>query len=669
MSLLLFVLAQAAAAAAPAAQPPAPPRTGVVSYGAEFFAASRPNTALEMVQRLPGFALDTGDSVRGYEGAAGNVLVDGQRPTTKTDDLGELLKRIPAGAVDHVDVIRGGAPGIDMHGKSVIANIVRKSGGTFRGLVVIADVVGPNRNFPQARLEGSGRAGPATWEGGLLMGASPDDGYGDGPRKQTDASGKLLQFGDIHMQGVSSQVTLNGAAEVPLTGGRLRVNARISFNPYDSDETDHITFPAANIEVEHDDDNIFQTEAGGRYTRGLGARANIELVALRQDKHELVVADFRAPGDAELFRLETRNAETIMRGVLTFQQSPALSWEAGGEGAYNTLDSKTRFSRNGAAEPLPAANVFVEEKRGEIFAKGVWRPIAALTVEGGVREEGSQIGSSGDVVLNKSLYFTKPRLTLAWAPDENNQVRLRYERVVGQLDFTAFVASQALSSGVLGAGNPNLEPEKAWVSEIAYERRFLGAGDLVLTYRHSEITDVVDRAPFAGFDAPANIGSGTKDEEIVNLTLPLDRLGLKGVRVNGQSTWRQSSVVDPATRQARAIAKLHPIDWEIHVTHDVPDLKLNWGVDLFGGWREDYYRAAEIEHRKLGAYLSVFAEWKPRRDIAVRVSVDNIAEHGIKRTFEEYGGPRGAAPLLFVETRDPHYGREFFFRVRKTFGA
>ena len=84
--MLLFVLAQAAAAVGAPAD-----ASGVISYPPAFFAAQNPNSALEMVGRLPGFSLDTGDSVRGFEGAAGNVLLDGQRPSSKSDSLDVIL--------------------------------------------------------------------------------------------------------------------------------------------------------------------------------------------------------------------------------------------------------------------------------------------------------------------------------------------------------------------------------------------------------------------------------------------------------------------------------------------------------------------------------------------------------------------------------------------------
>src|SRR4051812_18806929 len=128
--LIVNVLAQAAAAVSPPAAV-APPQQGVISYPVSFFAGQQVANANEMLARVPGFSVETGDSVRGFEGAAGNVIVDGQRPTSKTDTLDQILTRIPIAQIERIDIIRGGAPGIDMQGKTVIANVIRKSGASF----------------------------------------------------------------------------------------------------------------------------------------------------------------------------------------------------------------------------------------------------------------------------------------------------------------------------------------------------------------------------------------------------------------------------------------------------------------------------------------------------------------------------------------------------------
>src|ERR1044072_4151509 len=110
--LLIRALAQVAAAASPEAVQA--PQQGVISYPASFFASQQPTTARDMLNRVPGFNIDTGDSVRGYEGAAGSVLIDVHRPSSKNDTLDQIRARRPASQVERIDIIRGGAPGIDM---------------------------------------------------------------------------------------------------------------------------------------------------------------------------------------------------------------------------------------------------------------------------------------------------------------------------------------------------------------------------------------------------------------------------------------------------------------------------------------------------------------------------------------------------------------------------
>ncbi|HEY0436977.1 MAG TPA: TonB-dependent receptor, partial [Phenylobacterium sp.] len=517
--------------------------------------------------------------------------------------------------------------------------------------------------------EGSGKIGVHAWEGGVYAGRGHDDGSGDGPLSRVNPAGVRLIAGDIHSQGGSTTFIGNLAVESPLAGGKLRLNGRVSWNRYHYDETDFIRLPTVHEEHERDLDRSLSTEFGARYEKALGGRTNLQLVALRQDRTEPSPASFIAPGDVETFRLDSRTSETIARGVLRFQQRPNLSWEAGAEAAYNTLTSRTSFTLNGAPVALPAANVTVDETRGEAFAKAVWRPVPKLTVEASVREEGSRISSAGDVVLEKSLYFTKPRLLLTWSPSGDTQVRASVERVVGQLDFGAFVASQSLSAGVVSAGNPNLVPEQAWVGELTLEQHFWGQGALVATARHSKLTDVIDRAPFGTFDAPANIGAGTKDELILNLTAPLDKLGVKGGQLRATGTWRRSEVTDPTTHEARGITRLRPFEWEGHYIQDLPKLKLSYGIDVCCARTEKTYRVNEIDERRLSNFVSPFLEWKPRADIAIRAEVDYVTHFSYTRSIEHFAGPRGASPLLYVEDRRPQFGKVFFLRLRKSFGT
>lgn len=103
----LALLAGPALADQPAEAPPAADaQQGVIVFTPADFAASRPNTAVDLLNRLPGFTLDTGETVRGFAGAAGNVLVDGQRPTIKTESLTDYLARITIGQIERVELAR-----------------------------------------------------------------------------------------------------------------------------------------------------------------------------------------------------------------------------------------------------------------------------------------------------------------------------------------------------------------------------------------------------------------------------------------------------------------------------------------------------------------------------------------------------------------------------------
>jgi len=669
--LILSLLAQAAAAVAP----PAPaPQQGVTSYPAAFFSQYQPANASEMVDRIPGFTFDAGAGVRGYEGSAGNVLIDGQRPATKTDDLEQVLRRVPAGSVERIDVIRGGAPGIDMQGKTVIANVVRKAGGGFRALVSVSNqFTDDGRKLPAGRIELSGSVGKSQWELASADGKSNDDGFGGGPGQRIDAQGHVTPV-RIQAEGDSPFGQVTAGLQSPLGGGKLHLNARLYRDKYKGEESDQVLGPIITSENEVDTFRDKDSEIGGNYTHSLGPRSSLEIVGLHQT-HDVKLDNRFFAADSSVFLLDRKSSETIARAVLKHSWNDRLSVEAGAETAINKQDSETRFSSDGVAIPLPAANVQVEEHRSEAFAKGTWRPANAWTVDASLRYEHTRITSDGDVALEKTLQFLKPRLAVTWDALPSTQIRLRLEREVGQLNFSDFVATGSLNNGSgITAGNPNLNPQQAWVGEAALEQQFWKSASVSVTYRHSELSDAIDRGPvFAPngdvFDQPTNIGDGTKDELVFAVTLPLDRLGLKAATLKGDATRRWSSVTDPTTHRKREISGLHPTDWNLNFTQDIQRWRLSYGVEVFGGWRETYYRFDLIETDKLRTYVKPFVEWRPKPDLSLRIEIPNATARDFHKVYASYPGPRSAGGKPSLDDRLYQPGRVFYIRIRKTFGG
>ena len=679
---LLLVLAQAAAPANPA---PAIPPQGVVSYPASYFAGANTGTALDMVNRIPDFLLDTGASVRGFEGAAGNVLVNGERPAAKSDPLDAILQRIPAARVERIDVIRGGAPGVDMQGKTVIANVVLKKGAGAHAIVALASQhVDNGRNLGGIRLEGSGSLpGGRTWEGGLHVGKGADDGVGPGHNEVRFADGRPPFLARIKTAGTDTLGQLTGALETPLLGGRLRFNTYFNQEKFKEPEQDFVSSPAADLQAFNLVQKTYDTEGGARYSRAVGPSTTLELVGLRTSRHRKTDsssadADPAVTGrDAadDFFNLRS-SSELILRAVLKHRIGSTLSIEAGAENADNKLDSHTSLSIDGAPQVLPAANVRVEEKRTESFVKLAWRPLSTLTVDADVAYESSDISSRGDVVLAKRLQFARPRLAVAWTATRGTQLRVRLERVVGQLNFDDFVASTNLTNSVgVTAGNPNLNPEQDWVGEAAIERQLWRGSSLILAARHFEITDAVDRGPvFAAdgsvFDQPTNISSGTKDEVEATGTLRFESFGWKGALLKFDIVERWSHVTDPTTRQMRAISNLHPLDWSVNFNQDLPAYDASVGFDLFGGWQQRAYRFNLIENYKLQTYARPFAEWKPRPDLSLRVELPLI-NHPHVRLRDEiliFPGPRSVGGTPDVQERTFTFPYSWYVRIRKEFG-
>ncbi|MBI1200077.1 MAG: outer membrane beta-barrel protein [Phenylobacterium sp.] len=683
--LIATLLAQAAVAAAP--QPATALPDGVIGYPASFFEGQQVANAAEMLARVPGFTLDTGDDVRGYEGAAGNVVIDGQRPASKSDNLEEILRRIPVSQVERIDIIRGGAPGIDMQGKTVIANVIKKKGGGWRGLYqAVENHLWDGRNMTGMRLELSGGDGTRTWEATARYGYGNDDGGEFGPLVRLGPDGQVIRRADVKSESDGLQQILTAAYSQPLLGGRISLNGRAFWDSWKSEETDRFTQPAdfgASNDVNPYDE--FQTELGARYSRDLGARTKLELVGLRTDTDYHTFDLFTFRGGADEFRNKRNSSETIGRAVLKHQMSSALSFEFGGEAALNDLDSETSVFSDGAPIPLPAADVRVKEKRAEVFGKGTWRLSPAWTFDASLRYEASKITSDGDVALSKSLGFLKPRLAATWTPVKNTQLRFRVERVVGQLDFDDFVAGSDFSGGTgVSAGNPDLNPEQAWVGEAAIEQRFWKSAAVTLTYRHSELSDVIDRGPVrltvpdpvtgqptaVVFDQPTNIGDGTKDELTATLNLPFDHFGWNGALLRGEINRRWASVTDPTTLTHRNITRLRPLEWEAHFSQDLPDLGASLGFDVYGGWQRKTYQVQYVTEVKLeDAYLTTWVEKRLDPDTIVRFEIGNWTKRGIRITTAAYDGPRDTGALSYVDDRHLKPGHNVYIRVRHTFGG
>jgi len=646
-------------------------KSAVLTYQAAYFADMRPNTAYDMIGRLPGFSFVNTGTARGFAGNAGNVLVDGQRPTSKSDDLQSILTRIPASDVERIDVIRGGAQGIDMQGLTVVANVIRKAGSTTQWVLEASDnIFEDGHTIPGLNLNYTRHDGPRTFEFSATRYNSFDDSVGDGFHTFRDADGNLLEWQRAHTTGHGSGGAFTGAATLPLWDGTFKANIALQDSPFISSATyfgglgdRFITDVSAsrNLEVGlHWNGNFGKIEDETLFLDRLGFSKDVN-ASLQQD-------------DDEVFRSSSTTGETILRETLRYPLTAALMLEGGGEGAYNSLDGTTAFTLNGDAVLLPDAHAQVNEKRGELFGQGTWKISPEWMLEAGARFEYSQIAEKSETTKQqRSFFYPKPRAVVTWSPTKEDQVRLRYEKVVGQLDFGNFIAAGNLGGSGVTSGNADIRPDQRTQYEVSYEHHFWEKGDVTLQLIHEEITDVVDLVKVVGpdgnpFDAPGNIGNGQNNQINLSVTVPFDKLWVPNGLLKVTTDFALSSVRDPVTGEHRVITAERPQNITVKFTQDIESLKSTWYVYYYNCWDEQYFRLFQTQHRRvIPPYIEVGWTYKPTPDWSFEIDLDNVGRFEYDNQYFDYDGPRDIGRIVQVEERSIKSQPRIFIDVRKTF--
>ena len=317
--------------------------------------------------------------------------------------------------------------------------------------------------------------------------------------------------------------------------------------------------------------------------------------------------------------------------------------------------------------PLPSARVHVQENRWEGFGTLTGKLAPALGYEAGVRVETSTLSERGDERRSTSFFFVKPRATATWTPFGEDQLRLRIERTVSQLDFNEFVTNTSFDTHVVTAGNPGLRPERDWIFEAAYEHHFGKAGVATLTASHAELQDVIDELPVEGFSAPGNIGSGRREMVAFDLTAPLARLGMAGGVLKANGTWKFSQVTDPTTHGRREITLDQPFTGALALTNDVPKLKSSWRIDVTGGYRQPTFLIDEVDVARYQTQVDFQWEYKPRADLSLQAQVQNLTSRQRLRERRLFDGLRSAGRLAFIEERALTNRPRLFLNLRKSF--
>ncbi|HEU5285601.1 MAG TPA: hypothetical protein VFU20_03690, partial [Sphingomicrobium sp.] len=448
-----------AQSATPGDQPAAAPAQGTrtTAYDAAFFAQYAPRTALDIARRVPGFTLDLGNiDTRGFAGAAGNVVINGARPSSKAETLETTLARIPARSVVRVEIGPGDLYGAEYSGKSQVLNVILSAEGGFEGNATLAA-----RRIYTGHVTPTGSASAMLRRGASTVNLSAGADHSFQYEEGSDTLADLVTGDRIeHRRKINSyrnfEPYLSGSWALEHFKDRaVRLNARWSPGRFDLEQRNRVT-PAGGPQR---DDSLVQDyenpvfELGGDVTRPLAGGA-IKLVGLatrrKRDNFDTYIErdgllDDGAVtvGGFEQTQKATRN-ETIGRLNWSRQDLAGFSFETGGEAVLNTLDSAVDlfvFDEDGnrLRIDLPIDHARVKEKRAEAFVN-VGRSLGpALRLDGGLTFEYSRLSVRGDTTADRTLKFWKPKATIDWKPGGGWHAQLSVRRTVAQLDFFDFI--------------------------------------------------------------------------------------------------------------------------------------------------------------------------------------------------------------------------------------
>ncbi len=680
-----------------------PTDDSTIVYPADYFAEYYPISANDMLNRIPGIDLALrggGGGGRGLGSGAGEILINGQRITGKSNEGRSQLNRIAADQVQHIEIIRGTSDEIDVRGGGQVVNVVLLDtpSSSSTTIELRTDRLRDGTMDPGGQISHAGQSGDFNYL--VALEASPQYRAWESREYSYNPLGELgevrREFRDRDQTNYRTSMNLG----YNFTNSIVQLNALYETRGEVPDNTVRTIHDLVEDSMRVQNENNLNTrdswEIGGDFEHDFTNAGTYRVLFIVNDTDDIFTRNrFNVVDGENVPNLFTesggRDRERIVRTSYTFSLGDNQGMELGVEGAQTIRNNSLRLGvedEDGIPSPeygnLVPVDVFnsnstVEELRYEPFANHNWQINDRMSLESSMVFETSTIEQSGDVNNSRSFEFLRPRVDYRFDISNSLQLRASVRKDVEQLAFSDF--STSVDGGDedqnTQAGNPDIRQEQSWRYELNFEMRLpedLGVLNSQFWYR--DVEDHIDRIDVStGPDdlesARGNIGDGKRYGLNLDLSTKLDALGLDNALLTTGIRLRDSEFVDPFLNQKRR--QRGNGRWEANVgfRHDVVAHSLTYGVNYNnesnGGSGRRAIDVDDIEEFIQAPRLSAYVEKRAFGNFTFRFEGNNITEADFCRKRTRFVGATALGIVEEVEDYCNGNGMELALKVRTTF--
>ena len=676
-----------------------------VVYEAAYFDQFQPVSVNDMVSRIPGIGLALGGGGggggRGLGGGAGEILINGQRITGKSNEGRSQLSRISADDVDYIEIIRGTSEEIDVRGGGQVVNIVLRAAQSRSSIAaeISTDRMQDSKLAPGARLSYSGQNGNLNY----LFHIQSDPNYVNQVIRESSfdpegvATERRLEESTRDQTNYETSVNLGYQFEKSM----VQLNALYGQTAPPTDITRGIIGlaednPSVNLEREANQGRRDNWELGGDYEYSFDNRSKFRFLFIVNDRDfDFTRERFQVGSDEEtkdLFLFSAaRDRERIARSSYTFNLLAGQAIETGVEIAQTIRDSEIRLGNDdeggepsaahGGLFPVDVDNALssVEEIRSEYFAIHNWQLTDSMSLETALVYESSEITQSGDVGNSRSFGFFKPRVDYRYNLTESLQFRATAEKTVSQLSFSDFSATTDNSDDDQDtiAGNPNIRQEQTWRYDLNLEYRLPNnIGVLNSKFYYRDVSYVIDRidvspSPDNLQSARGNIGNGTRYGLNLDASTQLSYLGLPNALFTVRLGINESELLDPFLGIERRFGWSRRWNGRTEFRHDVNKYNLSYGFNYSTQAREgsNYTRIDVFDiEREIPDYdLNLFFEKRAFGGVTFRFDMRNANDRNFCRERTRFDGATVDGIVEEIENSCRQPGVRYSLKIRNTF--